>query len=279
MSNSFKKMLSEKVIKRTDNGQFIRLEDIHVRPGFNARDIDEDYERDIQELVAFLDAGGKVNPLWVTARDEGGVWVDDGHRRTEAYRRLAAKGTPVEWIHIQQFVGNDAERVALIAYSNSQRPLKPMERASVYARLRAFNWSNDEIARRMGKDAEHVKRYLDLIDAPTAVQQMVKAGEVSATTAVRQVRKHGEGAAEVLKQELASAQEQGKRKVTGGTISKPKKAQQEHVATIVLPDSEADIHDEGPYMGRDDWERLKALPAGTKLYAVLPEAPAAGGDA
>ena len=223
MSNSFRQMLASKIIKRTDNGQFIGLADIHEKPGFNKRDKDADWEAGIQELVAFLDAGGEVPPIEVHARDDGGVWIVEGHRRTEAYRRLAAKGKPVEWIHIKQFNGNDAERIARIATSNSQSPLKPLERAAVYAELRALNWSNDDIARRMGKDAEHVKRHLDLIDAPAAVQAMVKSGEVSATTAVRQTRKHGEKAAEVLQQELQSAQKQGKRKVTGGTIGKAKK--------------------------------------------------------
>lgn len=222
MANSFSKMIKSGVIKRTDNGMFIRLADLHEKPGFNKRDKDADWEAGIQELVAFLRAGGEVPPLEVYARDEGGAWIVEGHRRTVSFGILEKEGRPVEWIHIKQFNGNDAERIARIATSNSQQPLKPLERAAVYAELRALNWSNDDIARRMGKDAEHVKRHLDLIDAPTAVQQMVKRGEVSATRAVRETRRHGEKVAEVLTEQLDAAKAQGKSKVTDTTMRKAK---------------------------------------------------------
>lgn len=232
MSNSFSKMISAKMIKRTDNGQFIRLEDIHIKPGFNKRRHTEEWDKGIEELTAYLMAGGEVPPLEVYARDDGGVWVVEGHRRTASYRRAKERGAAVEWIHIKQFNGNDAERIARIATSNSQVPLTPLERAEVYAELRGLNWSPEDIARRMGKDVEHVRRHLDLIDAPTAVQQMVERGEVSATVAVRQTRKHGEKAAEVLQQELAEAQASGKKKVTNGTITKAKDKLQIKVETL-----------------------------------------------
>lgn len=222
MANSFSKMIKAGVIKRTDNGMFIRLDEIHEKPGFNTRVKDDVWEASIQELSAYLEAGGKVPPFEVYARDDGGVWIVEGHRRFEAYRRIAAKGSPVDLIHILQFNGNDAERKARIGSSASQMPLRPLERAAVYAELRAFNWTNEDIARRMGKDAEHVKRHLDLIDAPTAVQQMVKRGEVSATVAVRQTRQHGEKAADVLTEQLEAAKAQGKSKVTDTTMRKAK---------------------------------------------------------
>lgn len=46
------------------------------------------------------------------------------------------------------------------------------------------------------------------------------------------------------------------------------RAHQKVLATILKPDPEADIQDEGPYMGREAWERLKALPPGTQLFAA-----------
>ena len=216
--NSFKQMLANKTIKRTDNGQFIRLADIHVKPGFNKRNTqDPEYLEAMGELVSYLEAGGEVPPLEVHARDEGGVWVVEGHRRREAFGLLAAAGKPVEWIHIKQFNGNDAERIARIATSASQLQLKPLERAAVYAELRALNWSDDDIAKRMGKHVSHVRSHLALIDANTDVQTMVKNGEVSATVAVQHVKSHGEKAGAVLAEKLDQAKAQGKSKVTKGT--------------------------------------------------------------
>lgn len=57
-------------------------------------------------------------------------------------------------------------------------------------------------------------------------------------------------------------------------IAEPvQQAEQKPVATIVAPDPEADISDEGPYMGREDWLRLQALPPGTSLYTTPQPAP------
>lgn len=42
MANSFKQMIKAGMIKRSDSGMFISIDDIHVRPDFNRR---EDNER------------------------------------------------------------------------------------------------------------------------------------------------------------------------------------------------------------------------------------------
>jgi len=123
-------------------------------------------------------------------------------------------GKPVEWIKITPFTGNDAERIARIATSNSQLPLTPLELASVYRELRALNWSNDDIARRVGRGRDHVDRILALADANTDVQQMVARGAVSPTVAVKRVKQHGEKAGEVLAGELEQAKAEGKARVT-----------------------------------------------------------------
>lgn len=218
--NSFKQMIKAGVIKRTDTGMFIRLQDIHVKPGFNRRVEDDRFKESIDELTAYLAAGGEVPALEVYARDgdtgdhEGGVWIVEGHRRHRAYGNLLAIGRPVEWIKIAPFVGNDAERVARIATSNSQLPLTPLELASVYRELRSLNWTSDEIARRVGKKRDHVERILALADANTDVQQLVAEGSVSPTVAVKRVKKHGEKAGEVLAGELQQAKAEGKKRVT-----------------------------------------------------------------
>lgn len=213
--NSFKRMIKSGVIKRADTGMQIRFADIHVKPGFNRRRDDERLEESINDLVAYMLGGGEVPALEVYARDGGGVWIVEGHRRHRAYERAIAAGKPIEWIKITQFVGNDAERVARIATSNSQLPLTPLELASVYRELRGFNWSSAEIAQRMGKKKDHVDRILALADSNTDVQQMVAKGEVAATIAVQHVKAHGEKAGEVLATKLEEAKAVGKTKVSG----------------------------------------------------------------
>ncbi len=81
MTNSFKKMTTSGVIKRLHSGMFIRLDDIHVKEGFNKRENDERTRQADDELFEFLCAGGRVPALEVIPRDEGGVWIVEGHRR------------------------------------------------------------------------------------------------------------------------------------------------------------------------------------------------------
>jgi len=60
MANSFKKMTTSGVIKRLHSGMFIRLDDIHIKEGFNKRKNDERTRQADDELFEFLAAGGRV---------------------------------------------------------------------------------------------------------------------------------------------------------------------------------------------------------------------------
>ncbi len=92
MANSFKQMTRDGTIKRTDTGMFISLDQIHVREGFNKREDDERTRQADDDLFNYLMNGGSVPPLEVIARDEGGVWVVEGHRRRRCYARCAEAG-------------------------------------------------------------------------------------------------------------------------------------------------------------------------------------------
>ncbi|MFU0886799.1 chromosome partitioning protein ParB [Kluyvera sichuanensis] len=207
-ANSFKLMTSSGVIKRTDTGMFISLDDIHVRDGFNKREDDERTRQADDDLFNYLMNGGSVPPLEVIARDEGGVWVVEGHRRRRCYARCAEAGKPVDRIHIMPFSGNDVQRLSAI------------EQAAVIQELHnAFNQSTSEIAKLVNKSVPTVEKLLALSMANHDVQQVVKAGEVSVAVAVERVKEHGERAGEVLEQDKAKAAAAGKKKVTKSFIA------------------------------------------------------------
>ena len=120
MANSFKQMTKAGVIKRTDTGMFIALSDIHVREGFNKREDDERTRQADDVLFMYLMTGGTVPPLEVIARDEGGVWVVEGHRRLRAYARCANEGKPAMAIEmvarrVRPACGHRMERVMMDA--------------------------------------------------------------------------------------------------------------------------------------------------------------------
>lgn len=213
---SFKDMIRTGEVKRADAIK-VQLQDIHEEPGFNLRVENEELTASIEELAAYIMAGGIVPPLEVRPRDEGGVWLVDGHRRTRAYKLAAQRGAPIDWINVVPFRGNDADRVARVITSAEGRPLSPIEMAAGCKRLAAFGLSNQEIAAKINKTPQRVAQLLELSEAPTAVQKMVAAGEVSATTAAKVVKEHGDKATEVLR----DAKTEGK-KVTPKALAKDK---------------------------------------------------------
>ncbi|CAM8054720.1 TPA: chromosome partitioning protein ParB [Citrobacter freundii] len=219
-ANSFKQMSRDGTIKRTDTGMFISLEHIHVREGFNKREDDERTRQADDDLFNYLMNGGTVPPLEVIARDEGGVWVVEGHRRRRCYARCADAGKPVDRIHIMPFNGNDVQRLARIMTSNNQLPLSDIEQAAVIQELHnAFNQTTSEIAKLVNKSVPTVEKLLLLSTANHDVQQEVKSGTVSVDVAVNRVKEFGEKAGEVLQKDKASAAAKGKKKVTRSVIA------------------------------------------------------------
>ncbi len=92
MANSINKLIDDKIIKRGKNGLLIRLKDIHVQEGFNKRVDDERTQAADDDLFNHLFQGKPVPPLEVRPRDDGGVWIVEGHRRHRAYLRCIRHG-------------------------------------------------------------------------------------------------------------------------------------------------------------------------------------------
>ncbi|WP_313456352.1 ParB/RepB/Spo0J family partition protein [Pseudomonas sp.] len=229
---SFKQMIKDGDVRRAD-AMRVKLEDLHEEPGFNLRIEGAALEASIDLLAEFIANGGQIPPLEVRPRAEGGVWVVDGHRRRRAMRKLDEAGrlprTPSKqdpavleaWVPVIAFEGSDADRVARIISSQENEKLSPLELAEGYKRLKAFGWTPEQIAKKVGKTRQHVDQVLTVGNANTDVQCLVAAGHVSATTAAQVVREHGDGAGKVLGEELEKAQASGKNKVTAGSMKGP----------------------------------------------------------
>lgn len=219
MANSINKLIDDKIIKRGKIGMLIRLDDIHVQEGFNPRVEDERSRVADDELFEHLFQGKTIPPLEVRPRDEGGVFVIEGHRRHRAFMRCRDAGKPVEWIPIIPFTGNNIERIARIMNSNSQLPLTPYEQSRVVKELAGFNLLPDEIALLVGKSRTTVDKLLAFSQANHDVQTLVKDGSVAVDAAVDRVKEHGEAAGEVLASDVAKAKAAGKKKVTKSFIA------------------------------------------------------------
>lgn len=265
MANSFNKMIDEKIIKRGKTGFLIQLENIHVNPEFDIRVKNERYHEAGEKLYQFMLAGGKVPPLEVIPRDDGGVWIIEGHRRNENFHRLLNEaGRPVDWIRIDPFEGNNIERIARVRTSNNQLPITDYEEALLVRDLQNLNLTADKIA-----EVLHIPRYkvdnaLVLLSANYDVHQLVEEGTVDIPLAVERVKKHGEKAGELLKDDVAKAQKKGKPKATKSTAIPQFSATKSRNVLKVLAQAE---------VREIDGKTAYVLPAGTQLdvLAILDE--------
>lgn len=124
------------------------------------------------ELVASIREKGVIQPLVV--RHAGDHYqIIAGERRWRAAQRAGLKDVPV----VIQDVSEDwALEMALI--ENIQREdLNPIEEAEAYRYLMSsFDLSQDEVAKRVGKDRSTVANALRLLRLPRSVQQDVMVG-------------------------------------------------------------------------------------------------------
>lgn len=219
MANSINKLIDDKIIKRGKIGMLIRLDDIHIQEGFNKRIEDDRTRAADDELFNHLFQGKTIPSLEVRPRDDGGVFLVEGHRRHRAFLRCREAGKPVEWIPITPFTGNDVERIARIMNSNSQLALTPYEQSLVVKELAGFNLPPDEIALLVGKSRATVDKLLALSQANHDVQTLVREGSVAVDAAVDRVKEHGEAAGKILAGDVEKAKKAGKKKVTKSFIA------------------------------------------------------------
>lgn len=129
----------------------------------------------MEELSASIREKGVIQPLVV--RNAGDHYqIIAGERRWRAAQRAGLKELPV----VIQDVSEDwALEMALI--ENIQREdLNPIEEAEAYRHLMSsFDLSQDEVARRVGKDRSTVANALRLLRLPRTVQQDVMVGRLS----------------------------------------------------------------------------------------------------
>lgn len=237
--SSLRELRAANLLMRADLPK-IRLDQIYAEPGFNPAETDDDYARRVDGIVNHLREGGTVPPVEVRPRDEGGMWIVDGHARIDAYRRATLAGVPLQdskdghvYVLATIFQGSDADRTLRLITSAEGRTLTPLQQSEVMKRLRGYGWSPSEIARKTGRSAEYISQLLALGDADSDIKTLVTTGQVSALVAAKAVRKHKGQAKAVLKEQLETVKAKGKSKVTATTVAAAVAPTPNHTFSIV----------------------------------------------
>lgn len=132
----------------------------------------------LDELARSLREVGMLQPVVVTPGGRGGFVLLAGERRWRAAQRAGLATIPA----VVRDAGGDSDVLAVALIENLQREdLTPIEEARAYHHLRAeVGLSQEEIARRVGKDRSTVANALRLLQLPLPVQALVDAGKLSA---------------------------------------------------------------------------------------------------
>src|ERR1700685_2115798 len=130
-------------------------------------------EVQLAELAASIAATGVVQPIVVRPLPHGGFQLIAGERRWLASQRAGKETVPAI---VRQV--SDEQAMEMTIVENLQRSdLNPIEQARVYDRLaREFQLTQEQMAKRTGKDRASVGNFLRLLKLPVEVQTHVEEG-------------------------------------------------------------------------------------------------------
>ena len=133
-------------------------------------------EDKLAELAQSIKENGLVQPILLRRKDNGRYQIIAGERR---WRASQVAGLQRISSIIREMEDDKILEVALI--ENIQRQeLNPIEEALAYQRLvSTLNLTQEEVAKRVGKDRSSVANYVRLLKLPENVQKMVETEMIS----------------------------------------------------------------------------------------------------
>ncbi len=146
-------------------------------------------EAALKELSDSIREKGVIEPL-IVRRDSGGFELIAGERRWRASKMAGLAEVPVVVID-----ATDEESLEFAIIENIQREdLNAIEEAEAYRSLATkFNLSQEEVAKRVGKERATVANYLRLLKLPPEVKDELVKGSISMghARAILSVEGHG----------------------------------------------------------------------------------------
>lgn len=192
-------------------------------PGFNVRDYEDPDV--IQHIRNFADAyarGDYIPPIVVRVED-GTLLVREGHCRRRGLLLAIEEGAQIERTPVVEHKGDEIQQNFLILCSNQGLEIKPLERAEVYRRLKAWGQTEEEIARGIGRSVTHVSQYLQLIQLPVGLKEAIRHNQISSTAALELFQQHGSEAVGMVASALENAAKEGRTRITAKHVQKNKR--------------------------------------------------------
>lgn len=157
------------IMIETPNFAWVEIQKIHLG-SYQPRQVFD--EEKIQELAQSIAQYGILQPLLLRSDYQ----LIAGERRWRAAKLLGLKVLPCMILPVQQ-----AEHALLSILENIQREqIEPLEEAMAYQRLQQeFSWTQEHIARLLGKSRTHVTNMLRLLKLGAGVISALEAKRIS----------------------------------------------------------------------------------------------------
>ncbi len=151
----------------------VPVESIEPNPKQPRRDFDEQALKELSESIKLHDI---IQPITISKLPSGKYRLVSGERRWRAAKMAGLKDIPA---YLRQ--SNDVELLELALLENLQREdLNAMEVALSYKRMmEELDYTQEQVAERMGKDRSTVANFIRLLKLPPDIQLAVRSGQLS----------------------------------------------------------------------------------------------------
>ncbi len=165
--------LKTTVVETATGSNRIPVDEIESNPKQPRRDFDE---QSLQELANSIKMHDIIQPITVSRLASGKYRLITGERRWRAAKIAGINDIPA---YIRQ--ANDSQLLELALLENLQREdLNAMEISLNYKRMMdELNYTQEQVAERMGKDRSTVANFVRLLKLPPDIQLSVRNGELT----------------------------------------------------------------------------------------------------
>jgi len=165
--------LKNEALEKVNTSLRVPTDQIEVNPNQPRHDFDE---TSLSELAASIKIHDIIQPLTVSKLSNNKYRIIAGERRLRAAKIAGLKDVPV---YIRET--KDSQLLELALLENLQREnLNAMEIALSYKRLmEELDYTQEQLAERMGKERSTVANYIRLLKLPPDIQVAVRNGTIS----------------------------------------------------------------------------------------------------
>jgi ParB family chromosome partitioning protein len=165
--------LKTNIVENTTTSSRISVDEIETNPKQPRHDFDE---QSLNELAASIRLHDIIQPVTVSKLPSGKYRLISGERRWRAAKIAGLRDLPAYIRH-----ADDQDLLELALLENLQREdLNAMEISLSYRRMMdELDYTQEQVAERMGKDRTTVTNYIRLLKLPPDIQVAVRSGDLS----------------------------------------------------------------------------------------------------